>query len=58
VRVFFYKATAELNGKLEFSKKNAMGIPLQIKALADTTKVVGKQLILIQKVTGKTTSET
>ena len=57
VRVFLYKCTIELNGKLEFSKKAAAGIPLVIKALADTSKVVGKQLMIIQIVTAKATSE-
>ncbi len=57
VRVFFYKATAELNGKLEFSKKAAAGIPLIVRALADTSKVVGKQLMVVQLVTAKATNE-
>lgn len=57
VRLFFFKATAQLNGKFEFAKKSAVGIPLQVKALADSTKVVGKQLGTFQKVTGKMTSE-
>lgn len=57
VRVFFYKATAELNGKLEFSKKAAVGIPLIVRALADTSKVVGKQLMVVQLVTAKATNE-
>lgn len=57
VRVFYYKATAELNGKLEFSKKAAVGIPLIVKALADTTKAVGKQIMIIQRVTAKNTLE-
>lgn len=57
VRIFFYKATATLNGKLEFTKKAAVGIPLQIKALADTSKAIGKQLMVIHRVTAKTTSE-
>lgn len=57
VRVFFYKATAELNGKLEFSKKAAAGIPLTVRALADTSKAVGKQLMIVQLVTAKATNE-
>jgi hypothetical protein len=57
VRVFFFRANAQLNGKLEFSKKAAVGIPLQIKALADTSKAVGKQLMMIQRVTAKMTGE-
>jgi len=57
VRIFFYKATIQLNGKLEFSKKAAAGIPIQIKALADTSKVVGKQILIMQIATAKATSE-
>ena len=57
VRVFFYKATAQLNGKLEFSKKAAVGIPLQVKALADTSKAAGNQLVEIQRATAKATNE-
>lgn len=56
-RVFFYKATAELNGKLEFSRKAAAGIPLTVRALADTSKAVGKQLMIVQLVTAKATNE-
>ena len=57
VRIFFYKATIQLNGKLEFSKKAAAGIPIQIKALADTSKVVGKQIMIMQIATAKATNE-
>lgn len=57
VRVFVYKANSILNGNLEFSKKAAVGIPLQISALADSSKAIGKQLAVFQKVTGKMTSE-
>ena len=52
VRVFIWRGSAVLNGGLEFSKKAAVGIPLQITAWADTTKVAGKQIIKLQKVTG------
>jgi len=57
VRIFFYKCTIQLNGKLEFSKKAAAGIPIQIKALADTSKTVGKQILIMQIATAKATSE-
>lgn len=57
VRWFVYKANSVMNGNLEFSKKAAMGIPLQINALADTSKVLGKQMAVFQKVTAKMTSE-
>ena len=52
VRVFIWRGSAVLNGSLEFSKKDAVGIPLQITAWADTTKVIGKQILKIQKITG------
>lgn len=55
-RVFIYRANAILNGKLEFSRGAAAGIPLQIKALPDTTKTAGQQLLLFQRVTGWKTS--
>lgn len=57
VRWFVFKANSILNGNLEFSKKAAMGIPIQINALADASKAIGKQLAVFQKVTGKMTSE-
>ena len=57
VRCFLYKATIQMGGKLEFSKKAATGIPVQIKALADTSKVAGKQLLRIEIVTAKATGE-
>ena len=57
VRIFLYRANAILNGKLEFSKKAATGLPLQVQGLLDTTKVVGKQLLMFQRVTAKKTDE-
>ncbi|MBK8772652.1 MAG: hypothetical protein IPM06_19805 [Rhizobiales bacterium] len=55
-RVFIYKATASIGGKLEFSKKAALGIPLKISALVDTAKTAGQQLMEFQIVTGWKTS--
>ena len=52
VRVFIFRGSAVLNGGLVFSKKAAVGIPLQITAWADTTRIAGKQILKIQKVTG------
>lgn len=52
VRVFLYKCTISLNGALEFSKSKAAGIPVQFKAVADTTQAVGSQILKWQKVTG------
>lgn len=55
-RLVIYKGTATLNGQLEFSKKKESGLPLQIKALADTGKAVGQQLLSFQRVTAEATS--
>lgn len=55
-RIFLYRAHIILNGKLEFAKAAAAGIPVQIKALPDTTKTAGQQLLLFQRVTGWKTS--
>lgn len=51
VRIFIYRGTVVFNGELQFAKGEASGIPMRIDALADLTKVVGKQLWKIQKVT-------
>ncbi len=55
VRMFVYKGTAMINGELEFGKESQLGIPLQIKALADLSKSVGQQLFKLQKVLEPTT---
>ncbi len=57
VRVFLYIATITLNGGLEFTKNKAAGLPIQFKALADTTKSVGQQVMKWQKVTAKGTTD-
>ncbi len=53
LRIFVHRGTAMINGELEFSKKEDSypGIPIQIKALADTTQSAGQELILWQRVT-------
>lgn len=58
IRIFIHKATATLNGNLEFSKKgdDYPGIPIQIKALADTSQSAGQELMIWQRVTGEKTS--
>lgn len=56
VRLFLYRANFVLNGALSFAKKAAAGIPLQVKALADTSKTAGQQLINFQRVTTWKTS--
>jgi hypothetical protein len=57
VRFFIYRANAILNGKLEFAKKSAAGLPLQVQGLLDDSKLVGRQLFLFQRVTAKKTGE-
>ncbi|MEZ4684199.1 MAG: hypothetical protein R2932_59310 [Caldilineaceae bacterium] len=56
VRIFLYKATAILNGQLTFAKAAAAGVPIQISAMADTSKSVGANLIKFQRVTAAATS--
>jgi hypothetical protein len=57
IRMFVHRATAKLNGNLEFSKKSTdyVGVPIQIAALSDTTQSVGQKLALFQRVTSETT---
>ena len=50
VRLFIWKATAKLNGALEFGKADYTGISLQIKALADLSKSMGERLFKMQKI--------
>ncbi|HPL29734.1 MAG TPA: hypothetical protein PLG21_16935 [Anaerolineae bacterium] len=52
-RFFIFRGTGRLNGALEFStEKEGTGVPLQVKALADTSKLTGKDLFKFQRVTG------
>ncbi|MDD5059304.1 MAG: hypothetical protein PHQ60_15715 [Sideroxydans sp.] len=51
VRVLMFRGNPILGGAMQFAKAAGMGIPIRITAEADTTKDVGKQLLLIQKVT-------
>ena len=57
IRLFVHKATAKINGNLEFSQKSTdyTGIPIQISALSDTTQNAGQKLCLFQRVTSETT---
>lgn len=57
IRLYIWKATGHLNGKLEFSwkTKEYTGIPLQILALADPTQATGEQLVRIDRVTAAAT---
>lgn len=56
VRLFLWKATATLNGDLAFAKAQETGIPIQVKALADTSQPAGQQLLVFQKVTAEATA--
>jgi hypothetical protein len=53
IRTFIHIATAMLNGNLEFSQKSTdyVGVPIQIKALADTSQSAGQKFWLFQRVT-------
>lgn len=51
VRLFIWKGQATLTGDVEFSKKDATGIPLQIQAAVDTTQAAGAKLFKFQRVT-------
>lgn len=55
-RIFIYRAILTMGGKLEFSKKAPSGIPLQVMAVADTSKTAGEQLFEVQFVTTWKTS--
>lgn|SRR5574341_651930 len=48
VRLYIWKATSVLNGALQFAKAAEVGIPLQIKALVDTSKAVGVNLAKLE----------
>lgn len=55
-RIFVYRASFSLGGNLEFTKRAAAGIPLRIRAWADTTQTAGQQLAIFQSVTAVATS--
>lgn len=57
IRIFMHKGTATFNGNLEFSKKatEPAGIPVQIKALTDTTQSEGQKFVMFQRVTASAT---
>lgn len=56
VRVWIYKGTSVINGKLEFAKDDQVGINLHINALEDTGKAAGKRAYKFQRVTAAATS--
>lgn len=56
VRMFLYKGNAVLNGQLTFAKGAGVGIPIQIKALPDTTQDPGEQILVIHNVTAVATT--
>jgi hypothetical protein len=57
IRIFMHRGTAKFNGNLEFSAKSseAAGIPIQIRALTDTSQNAGEKMCLFQRVTSETT---
>ncbi len=56
VRMFLYRGNAVLNGQLTFAKGAGVGIPIQIKALPDTTQDAGEQILVIHNVTAVATT--
>lgn len=56
VRMFLYRGNAVLNGQLTFAKGAGVGIPIQIKALPDTTQDPGEQILVIHNVTAVATT--
>ena len=56
IRIFMPKATANLNGNLQFGKANVAGIPLRVDAIADLSAAVGAQGPIFQRVTAETTA--
>lgn len=56
VRIFVHRASFSMSGNLEFSKKAAAGIPVQIKAWADTTQSAGQYFAVFQKITAVATT--
>lgn len=50
------RGTATINGNLEIDKSAYGGLPISIKALADTTKSRGQHLVIFQDVTAPATS--
>lgn len=54
IRIFAYKATAQLGGELEFSRKkdDVVGIPVKFTVLADASQAAGAQLLTFHFVTG------
>ncbi|MCB8942542.1 MAG: hypothetical protein H6658_02080 [Ardenticatenaceae bacterium] len=56
IRFQIYRATAVLNGQLQFAKGDSTAIPLRIESLGDLSQAVGKQLGKIIKITAPATS--
>jgi len=50
IRAIIWRATAAEGGELEYDREKPAGVPLQIKALADTSQTVGRHLIRITRV--------
>jgi hypothetical protein len=56
IRLFVWKAVADVGGKLEFGKSAKTGVPFKIQALEDLGKSSGGRLFKVQKVTGPVTT--
>jgi len=56
VRIFIHKGSLTMNGDIAFDKAGVTQIPCQVTALADSTKVIGEQLITVHIVTGPATT--
>lgn len=56
IRFFLYRGSAIMNGALTFAKADYPGIPLQVKALNDTSKATGAQIFEFHRVTAAATS--
>jgi hypothetical protein len=55
VRVFMWRAHAAEGADLAYARENPTGIPLNISLLSDFSKVKGKQLLKIQRITAAAT---
>lgn len=50
IRMIIYRGRLQMNGAMEFSQDNGIGIPIQIVALADTSKAEGENLLIIHNI--------
>ena len=52
IRLFVWKGTAKMAGEQEHGQEGYVGIPIEVKALADLSKAVGQQLYKFQRILG------